>query len=232
MDKLPSGIDYIKKAFFLFTQKKNFKYLIGIIVAVYIPFGVFTLLLATKPDISLIVSFPFDLFIYISLVVGSIVLGILAETCLYHAVRNVVDKKTRTVRQTIGEGGKSFLSFLVVNLLYGVVVALGVLLLVIPGLIFYIWFGFALFFVVDKKTAIVESFKKSKALVSGRFIKVMKVIVVFTVFSLLVQLPLSMIPYNLGTVISIFLLPLFILPQYLYYRDLLGTSGGLTGGKE
>ena len=53
------------------------------------------------------------------------------------------------------------------SLLYGLMVFLGTLLLIVPGIILGIKFMFFSYFIVDKNAGIIESFEKSAALTSG-----------------------------------------------------------------
>ena len=58
---------------------------------------------------------------------------------------------------------------LLVSIIVGLIQLAGFVLLIIPGIIFSVWFGFALYFVIFEKAKIKESLVKSKALVRGRF---------------------------------------------------------------
>lgn len=60
-----------------------------------------------------------------------------------------------------------FFTFLLVCVLYGLMVGIGLLLLVVPGVIWALKFGFAGFFVVDKKPDPIEAFRESNRLTQG-----------------------------------------------------------------
>jgi hypothetical protein len=60
-----------------------------------------------------------------------------------------------------------FVGFLLVSILYGLIVAGGLLLLVVPGVIWGIQFGFAGFAVADRKLPVLQALRESSALTRG-----------------------------------------------------------------
>lgn len=60
-----------------------------------------------------------------------------------------------------------FLQTLLLMLLGGIAIAVGLLLLIIPGLVLMVWWMYALFFVVDRKMTFGEAMGASKQLVTG-----------------------------------------------------------------
>ena len=65
--------------------------------------------------------------------------------------------------------GLFYCVFLACTLLYWLIVSIGLVLLVIPGLIFAIRFQFSFYYIIDKKIPVLESFSKSYALTRGSF---------------------------------------------------------------
>jgi hypothetical protein len=97
---------------------------------------------------------------------------------------------------------------------------MGFALLVIPGIIFLVWFTFSRFIMIEKGLNIKESLLKSKAMVKGRFWKILWRVLVFGLFCLLVEIVLSVIPYGIGSIVWTLFGALTILPTYLLYREL------------
>jgi uncharacterized membrane protein len=60
-----------------------------------------------------------------------------------------------------------FLTFLLTWVLYGLVVGIGLVLLVVPGVILALMFGFSGFLVVDRKLDPIEAFRESNRLTKG-----------------------------------------------------------------
>lgn len=60
-----------------------------------------------------------------------------------------------------------FLTFLLTWVLYGLLVGVGLVLLIVPGVIWGLMFGFSGYLVVDKKRDPIEAFRESKQLTRG-----------------------------------------------------------------
>lgn len=64
-------------------------------------------------------------------------------------------------------GYNLLISFILASILYAVIVIFGVILLIVPGIIFAIMFHFYSYLIVDKKMSPIEALKESKKLTSG-----------------------------------------------------------------
>ncbi len=60
-----------------------------------------------------------------------------------------------------------YFSFLLTSVLYGVIVATGVALLVVPGVIWALMFGYATFLVIDQKSDPILALRESRRLTAG-----------------------------------------------------------------
>ncbi len=60
-----------------------------------------------------------------------------------------------------------FLNFLLASILYTIIVGVGFILLIIPGIIFSIMFSFFSYLIIDKKLGPIEALKKSAAITKG-----------------------------------------------------------------
>ncbi len=60
------------------------------------------------------------------------------------------------------------LQYLITVIFYGVIVAIGTILLIIPGIIFAIMFSFGYFLVIDKKLDATAALRRSKAITDGQ----------------------------------------------------------------
>jgi hypothetical protein len=79
--------------------------------------------------------------------------------------------------------------FIGLNLLTGLIVMLGVLLFVIPGLVFAYWFCLATYIYADQETSTVEALKASKKLVRGKFVELAGLVGAGLVFYIPAALP-------------------------------------------
>jgi len=136
------------------------------------------------------------------------------------AIKRVLEGGVLSFSESYSQVKSKLLKFALVNLLRGIILLFGFLFLIIPGVIFFVWFMFAHFEVVLTGAGIRESLSRSKALVAGKFWKVLGRLVVFGLFQILVQTFLTILPLNIGSLISPLLGILFILPILLLYQEL------------
>lgn len=112
----------------------------------------------------------------------------------------------------------------------------GILLFIVPGIIFSVWLAFSMFAVVldDKKDA--DALKFSKSLVEGRWWNVLFLLmiptVIFIVISGVIQIPLDQIMKNtssltintamfaIGSVTNALIIPFLISAQTILYTEL------------
>ncbi|GAI05360.1 unnamed protein product [marine sediment metagenome] len=107
-----------------------------------------------------------------------------------------------------------------VSLLTGLIVGLGFLLLIIPGIIFTIWFVFSTYTVICEDKKGFKALSRSKELVKGYWWPTAK-----RVFALvIVTIPLSMgaqfIPYLGQFAYMILFIPFSVIYTYLVYQNL------------
>src|SRR3989344_7229660 len=121
------------------------------------------------------------------LIGGLIVLiaGLITEIAL---IRMAAGEESR-VQEAYKRAWPRLLPFLGLSLLVGLTILVGFILIIIPGIIFAVWFGFSYFVFLLENTGIREAMKKSKAYVKGRFWAVLGRIVVL----LLILLPFMII---------------------------------------
>jgi hypothetical protein len=220
--KITSGIGLVKKSVDTFFQKKNLVYLLKVYF--------FALL------IGLLFYFPrhysqninLQEFIKRPFIGPGIGLSALIFVCLdfltkaagYEAIKRVVAKEKFDIKATFSKALTILPRFFVVSILIGIVVSLGLVLLIIPGIIFAVWFSMSLFVLVNQKTGILESMKRSKALVKGKFWAVLGRLSIFMLFTLLGDVVFSFLPLGLGAVVVTIFGGLFLLPGYFLYREL------------
>jgi len=108
------------------------------------------------------------LFYLTNLVIAPIV-GIWMVNSLIKMIHKQFVKQKQTYKTACHDGWKFFWSSLWVRILFGLVIFLGTVFFVVPGIIFLFWFAFALFtLLVDGKRGH-DALKESKALVAGRW---------------------------------------------------------------
>jgi hypothetical protein len=219
---LSSGIDLIKKSIDVFFEKKNLIFLLKVYF-----FALLVGLLFYFPqrysegiDLGEFIKQPFvGPGIGISALVY-LFLDFLTKTAGYVAVKKVVAKEKFDIKETFSSALAIMPRFFAVSVLVGIVVSFGFILLIIPGIIFGTWYAFSLFILINEKTGILESMRRSKALVKGRFWMVLGRLFVFMLFSILGNIVFSFLPFSLGAVVVTIFGGLFLLPAYFLYREL------------
>lgn len=216
---MKTPIEYIKEAWKIYKTKENFIFFSKIMTVLVIS----SLLISTISGY----FYPADYlqnadysntpivigFIVLSLT--SAVIGIWSLTTQYYSIL----KMGSSEKEVFKLGYKNMWRFLLISLVVGLIVLGGAILLIIPAIIFGIWFSFATLLVLDKNMSIKEALRVSKLMVKNKFWKVLGRYFVFGLFSFAISILLTAIPY-VGSLLVLFMAPLFILPSYLLYRDL------------
>lgn len=147
-------------------------------------------------------------------IIISIVIGIWCQLAAIYAIKERATKIG--IKQSLSMGWPKLWSFLWVSILTGVVVFVGLCLFVVPGIIFIVWFYFAMYVLVIEGIKGTDSLKRSKQLVAGYWWPVAGRILVLCVVGML----LGWVPV-LGTILTIvFLAPFGQIYNYLVYEDI------------
>lgn len=216
---LKGPIEYIKEAWGIYTKKENFIFfarIMAVVVLVTTSVGyLFSYFFPQQSWGEIQYENPMMIVMFITLTLMSIVLGLWTQTTTYFSIL----KLGQTEREVFKLGFSNMLKFFAVSFVVGLIVLFGLILLIIPAIIFGIWYSFSVWLVLDRGIRIGEALKQSKAMVRGRFWKIFGRSIVFGLFTLLISVLTSVIPYA-GSLIASFVTPLFMLPFFLLYRDL------------
>lgn len=220
--KLRGPVEYIKEAWKIYTKKENMTYFIKVMSIVVISSSVVSYLLGylypsnTYPQDGDVANIVF----YFVLTLLSIFLSMWMQSSTYFSILEMNNNVGDVIKKSL----KKLLPFFGVSFVLGIIFMLGTLLLIIPGIIFGIWYSYTLFLVFERNMKLGQALKTSKELVRGRMLKVFGRGLVFGLFMLFVSILISIIPFA-GSVIAGLVSPLFVLPSYLLYRDLSANRG-------
>jgi len=218
--KIKGPVEYVKEAWKIYTKKENFIFfarIMAVVVLLTTSVGfVFGYLFPQQSWENIQYENPMMIVIFIVLTLLSVVLGLWTQTTTYFSIL----KLGQTEKEVFKLGFSKMLKFFLVSLVVGLLIFLGLILLIIPAIILGTWYSFSVWLVLDRGMKIGEALKTSKAMVKGRFWKILGRSIVFGLFALLVSILTSVIPYA-GSLITSFVTPLFMLPFYLLYKDLL-----------
>lgn len=212
MKELSPPIELVKKSLKIFFEKKNLIYFLKV-YSPMIPFAV--------------ISVAQQYFTWISgafLVVGliSLVVYFLVGLAGIYAVQGVVSGNVLSIKGTYEAAWANLWKFSLLAILIFLITLGGTLLLIIPGIIFGVWFAFSRFVFVDKNIGVKASLSASKALVKGRFWKVFGRLIVFGIFFILIEIVTGIVPFGLGSILTGVAGALLLLPSYLLYKELSG----------
>lgn len=216
---MKTPIEYIKEAFKIYTKKENFIFFAKIMAVLTIVSTSFGFFINYFYPVDVWQDLKFDSlqsglgFGGLSLV--AILIGLWVQTVAYYSIFKMGDEEKKIFKL----GFKNIFRYLFISLVLGLIVTIGIVLLIIPSVVFGVWYSFSIFLVLDKNLNIREALRQSKKMVRGRFWKVLGRYSIFGLIGFLISLIIGMLPYA-GSIIASFLTPLFILPSYLLYRDL------------
>lgn len=216
---LKGPIEYIKEAWQIYTKKENFIYfakIMAVVVLLTTSVGfAFGYLFPQQSWENIQYENPMMIVLFTVLTLLSVVLGLWTQTTTYFSIL----KLGQTEKEVFKLGFSNMLRFFAISFIVGLIVLFGLILLIIPAIIFGVWYSFSVWLVLDKGMGIREALRTSKAMVKGRALKIFGRSIVFGLFTLLISILTSVIPYA-GSLIASFITPLFMLPFFLLYRDL------------
>lgn len=224
---LKSPIEYIRQAWAIYTDRNNFAFfarLMAVITLVSASLTYAGSYLFKNPMLENVDKFSFqdipNLPLYIILLVAGSVFYVYSESTTCVAVLNYQRGYLGKEKEIFRLGYVKMWKFFLISVVLSLVIGLGTILLIIPGLIFFVWYSQSTFLVMDKGLGIKKAFSESKRMVHGKFWKVLGRFLVIGLFAGLVGIFVSIVPV-VGSLIAGFLSPLFLLPSYLMYKDLL-----------
>lgn len=124
-------------------------------------------------------------------------------------------------KEAYNAGKKFGLRLLGLGILAGLAILGGFILLIIPGLIFIAWFSLAQFVMVEEDLGIVDSMKRSKAMVKGHVIEMLGLLGLGTAAGVLNIIPI--IGPIAGLVLGIVLIPAIAI-RYVQLKTLVATG--------
>lgn len=233
--KLSSPIAIIRQSIILFFKKENFVFFLKI-YAVLLPFSILAIVrdyyLSTQTASNDLIAQFTQFYQRFGVMTVALIIVVVAVMVLYAVVSfwvsaagilatsSVVYQKAVNVSEVYKNSWKILWRFAVLEFLLTLMGIFGTLLLIIPGVLVFVWFHFSNFELVTKNFGIKQSLGNSKRLVTGRFWKVFGRFIVFAIFTTLIGLLFSLIPYGIGTVVYPFFGALTILPYFLLYKEL------------
>jgi hypothetical protein len=160
----------------------------------------------------------------LSLSVIAAIVGIMAEIAVIYSI--MTEDREVTVAEAYRKSTSIFWSFLLVQLLVGIIVSLGFIVFIIPGIYLAIRYSFAAFAVIGENKRGMDALNRSRDLVRGRwwevFIRLIFILILslvpFAIFFFIS--PSSVAGQILQNALSLMLAPFWILYIYGLYKAL------------
>ncbi|MEK7538712.1 MAG: hypothetical protein AAB552_02630 [Patescibacteria group bacterium] len=180
---------------------------------------------------------PFIFFgVALVMLLALVIINIWSSVALLHAIKGTSEHLSVTA--SYGRGARHILAFVWISILTTLIVMGGFMLLIIPGIIFAIWFMFATMVVVDDNTKGMNALLKSREYVRGRwwgtwwrmffvgliFIPIFIVLFILS-YLLTFKFLLPVAGDILSTISTLFLTPIMMTYMFVLYENLKATRG-------
>jgi len=155
--------------------------------------------------------------------VFGVVAGSIAVFWALSAFICAVSDETLGLREALEAASKKLWSFIWIFSILGYIVTGGFLLVVIPGIIFSIWFFFSQFILARENERGMNALLKSKEYVKGYWFDVFLRMCIIWIISAVI----SGIPF-IGWILSLFFVPFAMIFSFLVYEDLKTIKGDVS----
>ncbi len=221
--------DWIKKSLQIYIKRENLVYLTKFALVGLLPQAILFLVSfivispALDPDTEQFNPQQIGPFlgIFILTMIIFVVISVWIYIAMIKAVGQVLEGKMIGVKETLKASLSKILPIFGVFILTGIVVGIGVILLIIPGIIFGVWFYFAQYVLVIENVGVIAAMKRSRELVKGYFWPVVGRGLIIILYTWLISLAVSLTLFPVVQMVILGLItPYFYLLPYLVYRDL------------
>jgi len=134
--------------------------------------------------------------------------------------------------------GSRVLTLLLAGILIGIIVGIGLIIFIIPGLIFLCWFSLSTQAIVIENLSATNGMSRSKALISGNALKALGLIILLFIFQFFINWIIQKIDYAvigamkgnvqnrilvinlINVIVEILIAPILAIPWILLYYDM------------
>lgn len=163
--------------------------------------------------------------LFFGIVIVSAIIGVLMGIALILAIAN---PEMYSVRSAYASAKPFFFRYIGLSIVSSLLILLGFLLFIIPGIIVAVWFTFVYFILVLDGKSIIESLKTSKSLVKGNWWGIFGRLIVVGLVAIIAYTFLGFVTAWLPAIvglawtllISAFIAPFTMIYAFMIYRDL------------
>jgi len=205
-----------------------FKRRIGTLIVLYLftiglvllPVGFFLLIAYL---ISLALHGSFEVLMIVGGVIGATA-GLIAGCWGFGSFFCAIVDENLGIKDALEKGGQNIWAFIWLFSILGYIIPGGFLLFFVPGILFMVWFAFAVFILPNEDEKGMDAVLKSKEYVKGHWVDVF--VRLFVIW--LVSIGVGMIPV-IGSIVSIIAYPFIMIFIFLIYEDLRSIKGDVSG---
>jgi hypothetical protein len=160
------------------------------------------------------------------MIAGSVVgatAGIIAGCWGFGSFICAIVDENLSIKDSLDKGGQRIWAFIWLFSLLGYIIPGGLFLFFIPGVLFMVWFAFAVFIFPDTDERGMNALLKSKEYVHGHWIDVFARLFIIW----LASVGVNSIPF-VGILLSILFVPFQMIFVYLIYKDLRSVKGDVS----
>jgi len=225
--KMPGPISLIKKATNLYFKKPNLLYflkpaLVNVVIVFVVGFLFgFSDIFNKAGEVNINVFKQLDPLTIASMVLLGIFMliwGMWFNIIQIQASSNVVKGLTGGLKELMQSSWKRLWKYFLAISLTLLIIFGGMMLLVVPGIIFSIWFVFVSLIISLEDVKVKDALAKSKELIKGKVQAVFGRMFVFALLAFVVQLILRFVPY-VGQLVFLAISPFFAFLGYLLYSE-------------
>lgn len=227
---MTSPFTLIKESWEVFSKKEN----LLILVQVYLPMGVLAVVSLILTNVPFLANFletqPGDIVVS-TLDLFYALIAVFVNISGIIAIAKIIDGEKIQIKKVYKAAISKYWNFLLLTALIYLASILGTILLIVPLILVITWFAFSKFIMVEKGTGVKMSLSQSRKLVAGKFWKILGRILIFGLFYICSEIVLMFVPYGLGNLVFSLCGALFVLPQFLLYREISSDSPKVLSGK-
>lgn len=157
--------------------------------------------------------------VFFVLIIVAVLIGIWVQLALYNSIIFGTGFK-----ESFKQGEGKVLSYIWLSIITGLIVLIGFILLIIPGILFLVWFSFAPVILVAEGLKGKQALSKSKSYVKGYFASVLGRLFVLGLIALIISFAGTLLPKTFENIFNIvfgFIAgPIGVAFDYLLYKNL------------
>jgi len=162
--------------------------------------------LGNEPTLEKVFETIYNSNYFLPLVIAYIIifaLGILMSTSfIYNSLYRKKGKKM-SISETLAGGRKYFFKFLFFSIVYWIFIAGLLLLFIIPGIIFMVFWVFSFYILIGENKGIMESLKTSRNLIRGKWWRTLGFIVLFAIIIIGISIVFSIVAGIISLVLTL-----------------------------